>query len=63
MDASEQGDLYSIIELWLDAKEIGRLAERLDRASACPVVKRFGLNYHWSLDQVEFATDMPLALS
>ena len=24
----------------------------------CPVVKQCGLNYHWSLDQVEFATDM-----
>ena len=24
----------------------------------CPVVKQFGLNYHWSLDQVEFATDI-----
>ena len=24
----------------------------------CPVVKPFGLNYHWSLDQVEFATDI-----
>jgi hypothetical protein len=24
----------------------------------CPVVKQFGLDYHWSLDQVEFATDI-----
>ena len=24
----------------------------------CPVVKPFALNYHWSLDQVEFATDI-----
>ena len=24
----------------------------------CPVVKKFALNYHWSLDQVEFATDV-----
>src|ERR1700689_2409112 len=24
----------------------------------CAVVKQFGLNYHWSLDQVEFATDI-----
>ncbi len=22
------------------------------------MVKQFGLSYHWSLDQVEFATDM-----
>jgi hypothetical protein len=33
MDAAEQGDLDSVIELWLAAKEIGRLAERLDRTS------------------------------
>jgi Family of unknown function (DUF6880) len=33
MAAAEQGDLGSIIELWLSAKEIVRLAERLDRAS------------------------------
>ena len=31
MDASEQGDLSLVIELWLGAKEIGRLAERLER--------------------------------
>jgi hypothetical protein len=24
----------------------------------CPVVRQLGLNYHWSLDQVEFATDV-----
>jgi hypothetical protein len=33
MDAAKQGDLDSVIELWLAAKEIGRLAERLDRTS------------------------------
>ncbi|HEY3823153.1 MAG TPA: hypothetical protein VGL82_01280 [Bryobacteraceae bacterium] len=33
MEAAEQGDLDSIIELWLGAKEIDRLAERLDRTS------------------------------
>jgi len=33
MAAAEQGDLGSIIELWLKVKEIARLAERLDRAS------------------------------
>jgi hypothetical protein len=31
MDAAEQGDLSSVLELWLGAKEIGRLAERLER--------------------------------
>jgi hypothetical protein len=33
MDAAEHGELDSVIELWLAAKEIGRLAERLDRTS------------------------------
>src|ERR1035438_8605779 len=33
MDASEQGDLDSVIELWLVAKEIERLAERLERTT------------------------------
>jgi hypothetical protein len=33
-----------------------KLDEFADRY--CPVVKQFELNYHWSLDQVEFATDI-----
>jgi len=33
-----------------------RLDEFADRY--CPVVKQFELNYHWSPDQVEFATDI-----
>ena len=33
MAASEKGELYSVIGLWLGAKEIGRLAEKLDAAS------------------------------
>ena len=33
MDAAEHGDLAPVIELWLEAKEIKRLAERLDRTS------------------------------
>ena len=33
MAASEQGDLDSLIELWLGAKEIDRLATRLERTS------------------------------
>jgi hypothetical protein len=36
------------------------LHRKLDEFASryCPVVKQFGLNYHWSLDQVEFATDI-----
>ena len=33
MAAAEKGDLDSCIELWLSAKEIGRLVERLERAT------------------------------
>ena len=33
-----------------------KLDEFADRY--CPVVKQFELSYHWSLDQVEFATDI-----
>jgi hypothetical protein len=33
MEAAEQGELGSLIELWLNAKEIDRLVARLDRAS------------------------------
>ena len=33
MTAAEQGDLASLIDLWLKVKETGRLATRLDRAS------------------------------
>ncbi len=33
MDAAEQGDLSLVIELWLSAKETGRLAERLEHTS------------------------------
>ncbi len=33
MAAAEKGDLASLIELWLSAKEVGRLAERLERAT------------------------------
>jgi len=30
-------------------------------ARYCPVIRQFGLSYHWSLDQVEFATDVIFA--
>jgi hypothetical protein len=33
-----------------------KLDEFADRY--CPVIRQFGLSYHWSLDQVEFATDV-----
>jgi hypothetical protein len=33
-----------------------KLDEFADRY--CPLIRQFGLSYHWSLDQVEFATDV-----
>ena len=43
-----------------DEFRVERLHRKLDAFADryCPVVKQFGLNYHWSLDQVEFATDI-----
>jgi len=37
----------------------GKLDEFADRY--CPVIRQFDLSYHWSLDQVEFATDIVFA--
>ena len=43
-----------------DEFRVERLHRKLDEFADryCPVVKQFELNYHWSLDQVEFATDI-----
>ncbi len=43
-----------------DAFPVERLHRALDRAAAryCPVAARFGVAYHWSLMQVEYATDL-----
>jgi len=43
-----------------DEFRVETLHRKLDEFAGryCPVVKQFGLNYHWSLDQVEFATDI-----
>ena len=43
-----------------DELQVKRLHRKLDGFADryCPVVKQFELNYHWSLDQVEFATDI-----
>jgi len=39
METAKQGDLGSLIELWISAKEVGRLAERLDGASDAALEK------------------------
>jgi hypothetical protein len=43
-----------------DEFQVEMLHRKLDEFADryCPIVKRFELNYHWSLDQVEFATDI-----
>jgi len=43
-----------------DGIQVEMLHRKLDGFADryCPVVKQFQLSYHWSLDQVEFATDV-----
>jgi hypothetical protein len=43
-----------------DAFPVARLHHTLDALAAryCPVLARFGASYHWSLMQVEYATDL-----
>lgn len=43
-----------------DEFQVEMLHRKLDSFADlyCPVVKQLSLNYHWSLDQVEFATDL-----
>jgi hypothetical protein len=45
MDAAEQGGLESVIELWVGAKEVGRLAERLERTSDAKIEGLSHLRY------------------
>jgi hypothetical protein len=46
-----------------DAFPVERLHHTLDRLAAlyCPVIAHFGATYHWSLMQVEYATDLVFA--
>lgn len=43
-----------------DKFDVRRLHQRLDQFAEtyCPVFKQFGVNYHWSVMQVEYATDV-----
>lgn len=43
-----------------DRLDVSRLHPRLDQLAAryCPVIAQLGLTYHWSLMQVEYATDI-----
>lgn len=46
-----------------DHFSVERVHRKLDEFASryCPVIRQFGLSYHWSLDQVEFATDVVFA--
>ncbi len=51
---------YAQAQALADTFPIDRLHDTLDRLAACccPVAARFGATYHWSLMQVEYATDL-----
>lgn len=46
-----------------DAFSVDMVHRKLDEFAEryCAVIQQFGLSYHWSLDQVEFATDIVFA--
>jgi hypothetical protein len=43
-----------------DALDVGQVHRRMDRYATrfCPVIRQFGSGYHWSLRQIEYATDV-----
>ena len=41
----------------LDVKKLHRHFDKFAR-TYCPVIKRFGINYHWSVMQMEYSTDL-----
>src|SRR5262245_20921559 len=57
---------FTEIDDWEKAQKLAdkfdpaSLHRRLDRLAStyCPIIKRLGANYHWSLVQTEFATDI-----
>jgi len=59
-NAFVQVDDFAAAQKLADAFRIRMLQRALDRFAQryCPVIRRFGLGYHWSLMQVEYATDI-----
>lgn len=55
-----QIDDFDAAQKMADAFDIRRLQRALDRFAKryCPVVRQFAAGYHWSLMQVEYATDI-----
>ncbi len=43
-----------------DSLNVKKIHQRLDVFAFrfCPIIKRFGLHYHWSIMQIEYATDI-----
>ena len=43
-----------------DALDITKIHKKLDNFASlyCPVIKHFPVGYHWSIMQVEYATDI-----
>ena len=53
-------DDFEVAQKLADDLDIGRLHRALDRFARryCPVFQRLGIGYHWTLMQVEYATDV-----
>lgn len=45
---------------WADDWKVEKIHRKLDEFAQryCPIIAGFGLRYHWSLDQAEYATDI-----
>ena len=45
---------------WADDWKVEKIHRKLDEFAqrCCPIIAGFGLRYHWSLDQAEYATDI-----
>lgn len=51
---------FSKAQTLSDSFNVGLLHKRLDQLAEqyCPIIKQFGLSYHWSIMQAEYATDI-----
>jgi hypothetical protein len=51
---------FDVSQKLSDDLDIARLHGRLDEYAklCCPVIQKLGVTYHWSLMQVEYATDI-----
>ena len=56
LDISDFGKAQEISDRF-DVKILHRLLDKFAE-TFCPIAKRFGINYHWSVMQVEYSTDI-----